>query len=125
MRKKEIEEIISAVKHAHMPTLEKIKSTLWTMIEERELTQRMYWWSPAPTASGRRHNEEYRYIEMEIKIGEVKVYYERNYSESCRHVYASDKILLFHNDDVVSCTVADLKKMIAGIDDILTKRGAA
>lgn len=98
------------------------KAALGDMIDERELTKSMYFWSPSGSAGGRRWNEKKRNIEITAKLTGCTVHYERSYSESCRYVYASDCIYVYIDGDARKVTVADLRKMIDEIDGILDKR---
>lgn len=125
MKREEIKELIQKSKRLRTSRLLEAQATLREMIDERELTKSMYFWSPSGSAGGRRWNEKKRNIEITAKLTGCTVHYERSYSESCRYVYASDYLYINIDGENQKVTVADLKKMIAEIDVILEKRGTS
>lgn len=118
MRKSEFEELAQTIKRARTTKLQAIRSDLHEIISERERTKSMYFWTPDTHASGRRWNEKKRNIRLITTIGPYQIDYKRNYQESCHHVYAQD--YLYINGE--KGTVADLKKMAAVCDEILSNR---
>lgn len=122
MTKTQISALLENNKKKRTRTLKRIRSILSEIIEERNLTKKMYFWTPNGSASGRRYNETRRNISLETVLGELAVYYSRDYSESCRYVYATDYLTGEMDGETFSLTLADLKKIIAGIDGILERR---
>ena len=122
MKKKEIHQLVQRSKRLRTEKLTAAREVLSNMIDERELTKGMYFWSPGTCAGVRRSNERRRNIELTAILTGCSVGYRRDYQESCRHVYASDYIGVKIDGEEMTATIADLKKMIAEIDAILEKR---
>ena len=119
MRKNQINEVIEKNKRKRSEQLKEYISKMEKLIEERELTKKMYFWEPGKNSSLRKWNESRRRIRIEIKMAGLTVHYSRSYNESCRIVYASDTLFC---DEYESFTVADAKKLIAAIEEILQRR---
>ena len=122
MVKKEIEQILIENKRMHTDKLEAVKTKLETIIDERNLAKGMFFWTPGTCASDRRNFERIRNICIDTELKGLKVWYHRDYSESCRHVYAYDKITLTYNGEERNGSVADLSKIVNGINEILDSR---
>ena len=113
MTKKQIESVIATNQNLAPETVERIIRRLKLIIEERDLTKQMYFWRPGMTAKSRRAQEEEYNIYIEITdLDRLYVRYDRDFSMSCAHVYASDKIEATLDGEEVSFSVADCKKFI-------------
>ena len=119
MRKSQFKAIIKANEKRRTETLQDFIKRLTKIREERELTKSMYFWHPSDHAGGRRWNEKNRNIAIDCEIKDLHVHYERDYSESCKHVYASDRLWA---DECSSFTCSDINKIIVGLDEIIEQR---
>lgn len=119
MKKTEVEAILCANKSKRTTSLVKIIKGLQEIVDERELTRSMHFWSPSKTASGRRYNERRRNFGLHVEMKDLNVHYWRDYSESCKYVYASDRLC---SDQYENFNTADAKKIIDGLKRIIKER---
>lgn len=123
MKKEEIKNLMGTMTRRRTATLAGIKATLIQMKDERRLTKKMYFWPPRGSADGRRAAEAYRNITIDCNLrAGADIEYTRDYEESCRHVYASDDMIMRLDGETKKVTTRDLDKIIAAIDEIIARR---
>lgn len=124
MRKSQIDVLVAAEKHKRTATLRRKVSVLSDIIDDREQCKRMYFWSPDGSSSGRRSAEKRLSEDYGTEVGGMAIRYVRDVSMSCRYVYAKDYLWGVMDGEEVNITLADVKKLIDGINAILSKRTA-
>ena len=121
MKSVEIAKVLKANEKRRTQTLQGIVAELERISEERELTKAMYFWHPSDHAGGRRLNEKKRNIRIDLEMKELTIHYKRYYEESCKYVYASDDLWA---DEYKTFTLTDIKKILAGLKEVIDKRAA-
>ena len=120
MKKVEINKIVSVMSKRHTAKLKSVREALNDMICDREKTKGMWFWKDNGNTQ-QRHRKEVLY-DVKYRIELFKGYsimYSRDFSQSRRNTFARDSILDTEGRKV---TVADLKKLIEGIDAVLSHR---
>ena len=123
MKKTEVAQILQSLKYRKTDCLKKMLSQLAEIEPERSRTRAMYWWTDFGNASARRGFERRYNLELTIKItSQVVVEYWRRVNPSRKNAYAEDGLSISISGAEQNATVADINKLIAGIEAILERR---
>ena len=124
MTKKEIIEMMETLKHQTTRTLQEARDGLAELEDERNLTKRMYFWHDFGNASERhRFCARFDCIAIYRLSPHLSIKYRRDVNPSRSYAYASDYIRLLVDDEYTKdLTIADTKKIVKAIDELLDKR---
>jgi hypothetical protein len=116
MKKEEISRLADEWKSLAPNTLEAEITLIDRIISDRELTRNMYFWRSSKNETVRRKTEKHLDRKVREMIGAHELKYTREVNMSDQFVDTKEK-LTFDGEKI---TIADLKKMSAAMEEILT-----
>lgn len=118
MKKNEVLLIKEEMKRTKTTKLQEIISAINDIIDNRQVSRNMWFWSDNGNRYQRQSKEDYYFRDIHLKIGKHLLYYYRHVSMSRKHVYVNEHL----DFDGSKITVADLNKLIVAFEEIINSR---
>ena len=123
MKRNEIIEIIEANKRRRTKTIETWIRAMNSIIDDRDQSKRMWFWSENGNSASRRWKEAQLGRTTSVEMNGLTITYDRDVSMSRQNVYVNETLEGKLADGTeIKITVADLRKLIEGYKEIVDKR---